>query len=264
MNLRDKNVWITGASSGIGAASALEFAKQGANVILSARREAALLQVKADCEKLGVKAWVFPLDLSQTEAIAELVERVIGQVGTIDILLNNGGISQRGEVKETILAVDRRIMEVNFFGTVALTKAVLPFMLKNGGGQIAVTSSVVGKLGFPLRSAYAASKHALHGFFESMRIELVKDNVGVTLICPGRIHTPISQSALNGDGSTWGKVDEGQATGMPVEVCAAKMVRAIRLGKKEVYIGWKEALLIYIRRFFPALFYWLVGRVKAT
>ncbi len=264
MKFKNKNVWITGASSGIGAASAVEFARQGANVILSARREEALQQVKSDCEQLGAKAWVFPMDLAQTGDIVLIVQQVIQEVGTIDVLLNNGGISQRGVVNETILEVDRRIMEVNFFGTVALTKAVLPHMLKNGGGRVAVTSSLVGKFGFPLRSAYAASKHALHGFFESMRAELVKDGVSVTVICPGRIQTPISKSALQGDGKEWGQVDEGQQKGMSAEDCATQMVQAIYKGKKEVYIGGSDRLMVYIRRYCPPLFYWLVTRVKAT
>ena len=269
MSFQDKNIWITGASSGIGRATAIEFAKQGANLILSARSEAKLSEVKAECQKQGEKyqnkVWVYPLDLSERDTIKGIADQVIQDIGKIDVLFNNGGISQRALTNEAQIEVDRRIMEVNYFGTVALTKAVLPSMIQNGGGHLAATSSLVGHFGFPLRSAYAASKHALHGFFESLRFEGAKDNIRVTIVCPGRIKTDISKSALTKDGTQWGKSDEGQNKGMSVEQCAQQIVKAIQHNKKNIVIGsFLEKLLVRFKRHTPALFRWLVPKIKPT
>jgi short-subunit dehydrogenase len=182
----------------------------------------------------------------------------------IDILINNGGISQRSKVEETDLEVDRKIMEVNYFGAVALTKCVLPYLLKQKSGHIVVISSVTGIFGFPMRSAYAASKHALHGFFETLRTEVLDRNVGVTIVCPGRIKTDISYHALTKDGKEHGKMDEGQEKGIPADVCARKILSAIKKGKKEIYIARSELVLIYLKRFFPGLFYKIAPKIKPT
>ncbi len=192
-------------------------------------------------------------------------------------MVNNAGISQRSLVVDTQTTVDRKIMEVNYFGTVNLTKKLLPLMLANGGGKIAVISSITGKFGFPLRSAYAASKHALHGFFETLQLELKpEDNIFITILCPGRIKTNISRNALIYDGSIYGKMDEGQEQGMSADICAQKIVKAISqkkrevyIGgvsqkKREVYIGGVDVLMVYFKRYLPALFYWIASRTKAT
>ena len=175
MSYNNKVVWITGASSGIGEALAKAYNKQGAKLILSARREKELERVKANCPNQNAEIMVLPLDLTASDSFAEKVLKVVQHFGTIDLLINNGGISNRGMAKDILLEVDRRVMEVNYFGTIALTKAVLPIMIANDSGQIAVITSMVGKFATPMRSAYSASKHALHGFFDALRYELIKE-----------------------------------------------------------------------------------------
>ena len=178
--------------------------------------------------------------------------------------MNNGGISQRGLAFETDFEVDRRVMEVNFFGAVNLTKRVLPIMLKQRNGNLSVTSSVVGKFGFQQRTAYSASKHAVQGFFESLRTEVEKEGLKISIIIPGRVKTNISLHALEADGSEHGKMDAGQEDGVPVEDAARQIAKKLLLGKREILIGGKEIKLVHIRRFFPSLFYKIVAKIKHT
>lgn len=264
-HFQNKVVWITGASSGIGEALAYQLSKRGAELILSARREEELKRVQAACEKLGGKAHVVPLDLTQSEHFPSLVEKVLATAQRIDVLINNGGISQRSYVYETDLSVDRRIMEVNFFGQVALTKAVLPFMLKQEGGHIAVLSSLTGKFGFPMRSAYAASKHALHGFFETVAMECKNKGIHVTLVCPGRIRTQISINAVTKDGSKHGKMDPGQEQGISAEKCADIILKSIERKKREIHIGnAKERFAVFAKRFIPRVFFNIASKESPT
>jgi short-subunit dehydrogenase len=256
-----KVVWITGASSGIGEALAYECSKLGAHVILSARRESELERVKAACLHSN-RCTIATLDLSHQEDIELMADRMLQQFGTIDVLVNNGGISQRSLAIETDMSVDRRIMEVDYFSGVALTKKLLPAMVANGNGHIIAISSIVGMFGFPLRSAYSAAKHALHGFYESVWAELNMQGIRVTVVCPGRILTDVSLHALTKDGRPHGKMDHGQANGITAEACAQKIIRAVRKNKKEVYIGRKDLLLIYFKRYIPWLYYLLVSKVQ--
>ena len=184
----------------------------------------------------------------------EKAATAIALFGGLDLLLHNGGISQRSLIKETQLEVDRRLMEVNYFGTVALTKAVLPYFIQNKKGHFAVVTSLVGKFGSPYRSSYAGAKHALHGFFDTLRAEHYQDNIAVTLICPGFIHTQVSVNAVTGDGSPLGEMDQAQAQGMSAEACADQLLRALLRKKEEVYIGGKETWAVYLKRFFPGIF----------
>lgn len=248
-----KVVWITGASSGIGEATAYEFAKAGAKLVLSARRESELLRVKNNIAPTTTEVLILPIDIAEIDTFDQKVAAVMARFGRIDVLYNNAGISQRGSVNDSDMAVFRQLLEVNFFGVIALTKAVLPIMLKQNNGQIAVTSSVSGKLGTPMRSGYCASKHAIHGFFDSLRAEVWKNNISITLVCPGYIHTDISKNALSTDGSKHGQMDQNQANGMPVEVAAQKIVKAIATKKNEVYMGGVEILGVYLKRFFPRI-----------
>jgi len=264
LEYNNKTVWITGASSGIGRALVKRFSKENANIILSSRNVSELEKLKSEVESYGNKVVIETLDLANQDSFKEIVERVISEFGSIDLLINNGGISQRSLVEETSLDVDRKLMEVNFFGTVALTKAVLPYMLKQGGGQIAVVTSIVGKFGFPLRSAYSASKHALQGFFDTLRAETQDRGIKVTIIIPGRIKTNISLGAIVADGSTHGKMDEGQDGGMPAEEAATKIFNGLKNEKKEILVGRKELMMVHIRRFFPFLYYRMVSKIKAT
>lgn len=264
MNFKDKIVWITGASSGIGKALALEFAKSGAILILSSRNQEALEKIKTACEELGASAHIQIVDLEKQDNFAEITDLIIAKFHTIDVLINNGGISQRALVQETPLAIDRKIMEVNFFGNIALTKAVLPYMIKQQSGNITTISSVAGKFGVPKRSTYSASKHALLGFYESLRAEHKADNINVTIAIPGYVKTNISFNAVLKDGSTNNKLDDGQAGGVTATHCAKKILKGIKNNKKEVLIGGKELVMVYIRKFFPAIYYNIIDKVQTT
>ena len=256
-----KVIWITGASSGIGEALAYGWSKLGAQLILSARREDELERVKAACA-FSERCTIAPLDLSHPEDIETLADRMLQQFGTIDILVNNGGISQRSLAVETDLSVDRRIMEVDYFSGVILSKKLLPAMIVKGSGHIVAISSIVGKFGFPMRSAYSAAKHAMHGFYESVWAELHTQGIRVTLVCPGRILTNISLSALTKDGAPHNEMDHAQANGITAGTCAQKIINAVRKNKKEVYIGKIDLLMIYFKRYIPWLYYKLVSKVK--
>lgn len=263
MELKGKRVWITGGSSGLGEALAYAFADEGANLILSSRKIAELERVKANCNS-KVDVHVEVLDMMKHEQIPETAERLLAKFGTIDVLVNNAGISQRGLVKDTLLDVDKRIMDINYFGVVALTKALLPCMIDQKSGHIIAMSSLVGKFGSPLRSTYAASKHALHGFFDSLRAEVVNDNIKVTLICPGYIHTNISKNAVTADGSAQNTMDAKTAAGLSPEAFAQKALNAIKREKEEVVIGKTEAYGVLVKRLFPSLFSKILTRVNVT
>lgn len=256
-----KVAWITGASSGIGEAVAQKYIAEGWSVILSARNEKELLRVKNESSRPNDCA-ILPLDLIEQTSFPEKVKEAIGIFGHVDVMLHNGGISQRSLAKETSIDVDRRIMEVNFFGTIALTKELLPHFIERKSGVFAVISSLVGKFGSPFRSSYAASKHALHGFFDSLRAEHFEDNIQVTLICPGFIKTKISLNALTADGSPLKEMDEAQANGMSPENCAKAIFRSISSKKEEVNIGGKERMAVYLKRIFPSIFSKLIKKAK--
>lgn len=254
-------IWITGASSGIGEATAKKFSKAGYRVIISARKEKELARVKSECTH-PQEVQVLPLDLTEIESFAQKTIQAIDFFGQVDHLLHNGGISQRSLIRETGLEVDRKLMEVNFFGTIALTKAILPHFISRKSGHFSVISSLVGKFGSPYRSSYAASKHALHGFFESLRAEHFLDNIGVTMICPGFIRTNVSVNAITADGSALGQMDDAQAKGMSPEECANQIYKAITKKKEEVLIGGKETLAVYLKRFLPAVLSKILRKAK--
>jgi dehydrogenase/reductase SDR family member 7B len=256
-------VWITGASSGIGAALAREWARRGARVILSARDEERLARVKGACRD-PERHMVLRLDLERPDTFPDAVAAVLGACGRVDVMVHNGGISQRSRAEDTGLAVDRRVMEIDYFGTVALTKALLPAMLERGAGRFVVVSSLVGKIGTPLRSGYSAAKHALHGFFESLRAEVHGRGVRVTMVCPGFIRTEVSIHALTADGSEQGSMDRAQERGMSPEACARRVVRAVEAGRAEVLVGGKEVWAVRLARFFPGLYRRLIRRVRVT
>ena len=200
MSFKNKVIWITGASSGIGRALAIELAQQKVKLILSSRTKEELERVKKKCANFS-EVQILPLDLVDYTNLQEKVDKAIAFFDKVDILVNNGGISQRSLAIDTQISVDKRLMDINYLGTVALSKALLPHFIKNKKGQFVVTTSIVGKIGTPLRSSYAASKHALHGFFDSLRAEQYKNNIFVTLVCPGFVNTNISLNALTGDGT---------------------------------------------------------------
>jgi len=255
-------VWVTGASSGIGEALVYAFVRGGSRVIASSHNPEDLERVAEKCVGMPGSVSVVPFDLADSTGIEKTVASVIEKEGRIDILLNIGGVSQRALIRDTPLWIDRRIMEINYFGTVSLTKAVLPFMISNGGGQIAATSSISGRFGFPLRSAYSASKHALHGFFETLMLEHGRDNIRVSVIIPGRVRTSISLHALTASGAEHGKMDEGLAGGITAEKAAEQIIRGLKRHRREILVGSKELLMLGIRKYLPALFFRMAVRMK--
>lgn len=264
MSFSDKTIWITGASSGIGKALAIELAKQGAQIILSSRKKQDLELVKNACTEPN-KVKVIPLDLEDYTNLTTITKEAISVFGKVDILVNNGGISQRSLVKDTDIQVDKRIMDINYLGNIALAKALLPHFIANKNGQFVITTSIVGKIGTPLRSSYAASKHALHGFYDSLRAEHFNDNIAVTLVCPGFVNTNISKNALTGDGSPQDKMDNATANGIQPDRFAKLMAKAIKQKKEEIYIsGAKEKLGVYVKRWVPKVFSVMIRKMSVT
>lgn len=245
-------VWITGASSGIGEALALAFDAAGAQLVLSARRAAALRAVAARC---GARhpVDVVPLDLADLDGLATHAAGVLDRHGRVDVMVHNAGVAHRDLAVATPLAIDRRIMDTNYFGPVCLTKALLPAMIERGAGRFVVIGSMSGKYGGPRISAYAASKHALHGFFESLRAETHAQGIRVTIIVPGFIRTSMAKRALTGSGAEYGRTLSVHERGMPAGACAARILDAVAAGKEETYVGKSEILTLYLNRFFPRL-----------
>lgn len=264
MSFSDKIIWITGASSGIGKALAIELSNQNAKLILSSRKKESLDLVKNEC-KNAANIKIITLDLEDYNNLQPKADEAIAAFGTIDILVNNGGVSQRSFVKDTVIAVDKRIMNINYLGTIALTKAILPHFIKNKKGHFVTTTSIVGKIGTPLRSSYAASKHALHGFYDSLRAENHQNNIAVTLVCPGFVNTNVSKNALTGDGTPQQKMDIATQNGIQPERFAKLMVKAIQKKKEEVYIGGaKEKLAVFVKRFFPKILSVMIRKLSVT
>lgn len=262
MDVKNKVIWLTGASSGIGEALAYVLSAKGARLILSARRKEELERVKGNCNR-ETQAYIriLPIDLSQAETLRLSTEAAIQIFGHIDVLINNGGITQRGLVADTSLFVDRRLMEVNYFGAIALTKYLLPHFMSRMQGHFVNVSSLTGRFGTPYRSGYAASKHALHGFFDAVRAEHHRHNIKVTMVCPGFVRTSLTLSALTADGTPLNKMDAAQYKGRPAKWCAARIVRAMEKEREEVYIGGREVFVVYLKRLFPAIFSKVIRKV---
>jgi len=265
--LSKKVVWVTGASSGIGEALTYALATiDGIRLILSSRRKEELERVKGNCPaSMQANIRILPLDLAQPNTLQLSVQVAIQFFGRVDVLVNNGGVSQRSLARETLLTVDRQVMEVDYFGTIALTKYLLPHFLQRKKGHYVTVSSVMGVIGTPYRSGYAAAKHALHGFFDSLRAELWRESPAlyITLICPGWVHTKVTLNALTGDGSALNQMDQTTARGLSPAVCARKIVQAIQKKREEVYIGGaKEIFAVYLKRLFPKIFSKAVRTMK--
>lgn len=261
-SLAGKVVWVTGASAGIGEALVEAFAKEGCKIILTARREEELKRVQKEAGLDDSNSLILPMDLSKVESIPAGVEKAKQKFPDIDILVCNAGISQRALARDTQLNVDRKIMELNYFANIALAKAVLPGMIARKAGRFVVISSVMGKMSVPLRSAYAASKHALHGFFDGLRIEEYKNNIKVTIICPGYVKTNVSINALTGTGAVNGKMEEGQAKGILPEKLAKRILTVVKRNREEVYVGGPETLPHQVKRYFPRVFSFIIKRLK--
>lgn len=260
-DLRGKTVWITGASSGIGEALSRAFSARGARLVLSARREERLHALAAS---LPTEAHVLPLDMSDIDSLAGRAQEALARVGAIDMMVHNAGVGQRSLAAETSVAVDRKMMDTNYLGPVALTKALLPSMQARKSGTFVVISSVLGVFGAPRRSGYAASKHALHGFFDSLRAEVAAQGIRVLLVCPGRVRSEFSEAALEGDGTRHGKVDLSSYKGIAPQKVAERTLRALDRGEDEVYVARWETLPVLMRRVSPALLRTALKRSRFT
>ncbi len=261
---KDKTIWITGASSGIGRALAIELAAQGAKLILSSRKRAALEEVALHLSHSDTQ--ILPLDLQDHDGLDQLIKDNQPLLASVDILINNGGISQRSKVVDTDFKVYKKLMDVNYLGAVKLSLGILPFFTKKKAGQFVVISSMAGKFGVPVRSGYSASKMALHGFFDAMRAELMHMGIGVTIICPGYIQTSISKNALTASGETQGTMDDAQRKGMPLEIMIPKVLKAIESRSDEIHIGGFREVKIagVLSRFFPKTFKKIIAKSKVT
>lgn len=249
--LSGARVWITGASSGIGREMALQAISQGAKVVISARRGDALDAVRAASGRPD-NVRIVLLDQSNLEQSAAASREALAVYGGLDVIVLNGGVSQRSLAIETDIKVDQQLMTVNYFANVAIVKAILPELIAQPSAKIGVISSLVGRVGSPYRTGYAASKHALHGFFDSLRAE-IPETVSITMVCPGFVKTGVSVNALTGDGSALGTMDNAQARGLDVEPSARRALEAIDARKLEVYIAGPEGKAIWLMRFAPAL-----------
>lgn len=257
-SLHGKVVVITGASSGLGEALAHEFYKAGCQVVLCARRRAELDRVRTDLLRMHPTTptnlpLVVPLDLSDVDTLPLQAQRILGITGHVDILVNNGGVSNRGSVVDTKVEVDMHVMMVNYFGTVALTKALLPSMISRHTGHIVAVSSVQGQLALPHRSAYGASKHALQAFMDSLRAEVAADGIKVTVASPGYVRTHLSENALTGEGGRHGELDRNTERGYKAGYVAEKIVQAVASGKSEVIVAQLTASLgLWLRHLCPS------------
>ena len=258
-------VWITGASSGIGEALAKAFAAEGAKTVLSARRQGELERVKQSCVEQGAdgsNVLVLPLDVTDYDAMPGAMQSVLDTFGRVDFLFNNAGIAQRSTCIETELEVYQKIFDVDVMGQIALTKQVLPHMIERKSGHIAITSSVAGKVGVSHRTGYCAAKHAMMGFFDSLRPEVSRHGIKVTTVTPGYIKTQVAEHALVGDGTEFGHTDKNIAGGMDVDRCAAVILAGLRKGKLEIAVGdGPEMKALWVKRFFPNTLFRMVEKL---
>lgn len=256
-----KTIWITGASSGIGAALARALAARGSRLILSARSADKLEVVRQDCS-MPDEHLCLVMDLAEQASIDLAWKQLQEMSREVEILINNAGMTQRDRVMETSMEVYRLLQEVNFMAAVDLTKKVLPDMLERGAGQIVAVSSVMGKFASPQRSGYAAAKHALQGFMDALRAEVHAAGIRVLVASPGFVNTDVSRNALRGDGSLHGKMDPGQATAISAESCAEQIITAMAKGRAEVFPGGKERIGLLLNRLSPALLRRVMRKVR--
>jgi short-subunit dehydrogenase len=231
---------------------ALACVRRGDRVVLSSRRRDALEAVAREGGRPDATR-IVTLDQDDLEASAAAARGALAAFDHLDVVVLNGGLSQRSLAIDTVLDVDVRLMRVNYLANVAIVKAILPDLVGQPSASIAVVSSLVGRIGSPYRTGYAASKHALHGFFDSLHAE-IPEHVSVTMLCPGFIQTDVSVNALTGDGSALGTMDAGQAHGLSADRFAERALAAIAARRREVYIAGREGWAIPLQRFLPGVF----------
>lgn len=261
----NKVVWITGASSGIGEALAYAFAGQNARLVLSARRADELERVKKGCRLPEGQVLLLPMDVAEHEKVEEHYRKVEEQFGAVDILINNAGLSHWSKIRDLSLEVIKKIMDVNFLGGAALTKAVLPTMLERKQGHIVVVSSILGKIVTPKQAAYNASKHAIQGFYDTLRAEVGDEGVKVLIVSPGAVNTNVAKNSLDKEGKPINRTNKMIERGLDPDLVAAEVLAAIRKEKEEIILaGGKEKFAILMKRFSPGLFSKFLSGRKAT
>eukprot|EP00090_Calanus_glacialis_P014371 TRINITY_DN23155_c0_g1_i1.p1 TRINITY_DN23155_c0_g1~~TRINITY_DN23155_c0_g1_i1.p1 ORF type:complete len:304 (+),score=88.54 TRINITY_DN23155_c0_g1_i1:47-958(+) len=266
-SLLGKVVLVTGASSGIGRELAIQMVKQGMKVILAARSTEKLVELRnnlINSDKKGMTMFdpqVLTLDLEDLENLKDKAEEALKIFGSIDILVNNGGMSVRGGTIETQLSVHQRLMNVNYFGSLELTRHVASHMVTAGSGKIVLVSSVQGRLATPYRTAYAASKHALQAWADCMRAELSGDGVEVLVVSPGYVSTDLSRNALTASGSSYGQLDKTTEQGYSVQYVAQQILEGIVKGKKELILAPLHVrLAIILRVLLPGVYFYIMKR----
>lgn len=268
--LQGKVVLITGASSGLGEALAHVFYNCGCKIILVSRRKEELERVKNALISTHHTTpthppIVLPLDLSDVNNLSVEIAKAIEIHGRIDILINNAGISYRGEAVNTKLAVDMKVMLINYFAQIALTKSVLPVMLRQQSGHVVCISSVQGKIAIPYRTAYAASKHALEAWCDSARAELADKKILMTIISPGYIRTSLSLNAIKDDGNTYGIMDKTIQEGYSAKYVAERVLKAVLREEKDVIIApFMPKVAVLLRTICPSLYFWIMQRRART
>lgn len=260
--LDGKIIWITGASSGLGKALATECALQGAQIILTARRFDELEQVRAGLSQPEQHICI-AADLTNEAQVCAAYEQVLAQKGKIDWLINNAGLSQRALIEETTMQTERAIMEIDYFSQVFLTKTVLPRLIEQQSGRIAFVSSVAGLLGTQYRASYSAAKAAIHMWANSLRAEVAKHGIGVSVIFPGFIKTNVSFNALNGAGQAQGHQDDAIENGLDANVFAQYVVKALINEEEYIVVGGaKEKLGVWVSRLSPSLLYKMIRKTQ--
>ncbi len=252
----NKVVWITGASSGIGEALCYEFAKNGALLILSARNQEKLKAVQEKLPQDSNKSQVLAFDLEELDGLKDKVQLALSLFGRIDYFISNAGIAIKDFALSTPLAIDQKLMKINYFSSIAITKFLLPHFIERNSGHLVVTSSLSGKYGVPKIAAYAASKHALHGFYETLRSEIANYDIDLTIVIPGIIKTEITAHALTGTGEKFGKVDKTFQNAYPPDRAAQKIISAVLNKKESVFVGGSEGITLILNRISP----WLLRR----
>lgn len=258
-----KTVWITGASSGIGKELAIQLSAKNAQLILSGRNEQSLEEVKALCSQANnIKLLI--LDLENNDVLDAKAQEAIACFGKVDVLINNAGVSQRSKAKETNEGVFNKIMAINFYGTLKLSQAILPHFIARNEGHFVTLSSVAGFAGLPYRTAYCASKHAIEGYFASLRTELWKTHINILIVRPGAVNTNIAKNSLTEKGEKFNSSDKVIDNGQSPAKVAKTIIKGVETKKRVLFIGaFKEQIFYYINRFYPRLGFHLVKNLKA-
>lgn len=248
---KDKVVWITGASSGIGKELSYRFSQMGAKLILTSRNESKLNSVNDSLPVSPGSAVVLPIDLEKLEPLDELTDLAWNAFGQIDYFVSNAGVGVRALVTDTDFEIDQKVMNVNYFAPVKITKRLLPYFLSRGEGHIVVISSLSAKYGVPKLAPYSASKHALEGFFESLRTETFDKNIHINMIVPGIIKTEIMINAETGKGGKHGKMGQTYDNAYSARRAAIDIVNAVRKNKESAFVGGTEGITLFINRLSP-------------